>query len=39
VTRLKAAFRLQDADVFIQERGMRYPAENLIAEAASLKAA
>lgn len=28
VTRLKSAFGLIDADVFIQERGMRYPAEN-----------
>ena len=39
VARLKSAFGLVDADVFIQERGMRYPAENLIAETASLKAA
>ena len=29
VARLKSAFGLVDADVFIQERGMRYPAENL----------
>jgi S-adenosylmethionine decarboxylase len=29
VTRLKSAFGLVDADVFIQERGMRYPAANL----------
>lgn len=28
VTRLKQAFGLVDADVFIQERGMRYPAQN-----------
>ncbi len=36
VARLKSAFGLADADVFIQERGMRYPAENLNA---ALKAA
>jgi S-adenosylmethionine decarboxylase len=29
VARLKSAFGLLDADVFIQERGMRYPAVNL----------
>jgi S-adenosylmethionine decarboxylase len=29
VARLKSAFGLVDADVFIQERGMRYPAENV----------
>jgi S-adenosylmethionine decarboxylase len=29
VQRLKDAFGLIDADVFIQERGMRYPAENV----------
>jgi S-adenosylmethionine decarboxylase len=29
VKRLKSAFGLEDADVFIQERGMRYPADNL----------
>jgi S-adenosylmethionine decarboxylase len=29
VSRLKSAFGLTDADVFIQERGMRYPAEDL----------
>ncbi len=28
VSRLKNAFGLIDADVFIQERGMRYPAQN-----------
>lgn len=28
VSRLKSAFGLVDADVFIQVRGMRYPAEN-----------
>ena len=36
VARLKSTFGLVDADVFIQERGMRYPAENLNA---ALKAA
>ena len=29
VARLKSAFGLVDADVFIQERGMRYPADNV----------
>ena len=33
VARLKSAFGLVDADVFIQERGMRYPAENIHAQA------
>jgi S-adenosylmethionine decarboxylase len=35
VNRLKAAFGLEDADVFIQERGMRYPSANLEPRAAS----
>jgi S-adenosylmethionine decarboxylase len=26
---LKTSFALKDADVFVQERGMRYPVENL----------
>jgi S-adenosylmethionine decarboxylase len=26
---LKTSFALEDADVFVQERGMRYPVENL----------
>jgi S-adenosylmethionine decarboxylase len=29
VSRLKSAFGLNDADVFVQQRGLRYPAENL----------
>ena len=29
VARLKSAFGLVDADVFVQERGLRYPAANL----------
>ena len=29
VSRLKSAFGLVDADVFIQARGMRYPADNI----------
>ena len=28
---LKSSFALKDADVFVQERGMRYPAHNLLA--------
>jgi S-adenosylmethionine decarboxylase len=28
---LKTSFALKDADVFVQERGMRYPVENLAA--------
>ena len=28
---LKSSFALKDADVFVQERGMRYPAHNLMA--------
>ncbi len=29
IARLMAAFRLRDADVYVQERGLRYPAEDL----------
>ncbi len=29
INRLKSAFHLFDADVYVQDRGMRYPAENL----------
>ncbi|MGL4490632.1 MAG: S-adenosylmethionine decarboxylase [Rhizobiaceae bacterium] len=29
VARLKSAFGLKDADVFVQERGLRYPTNNL----------
>ncbi len=31
VALLKQAFRISDADVFIQDRGLRYPSENLVA--------
>ncbi len=30
IDRLRRAFRLGDADVHVQERGLRYPAENLV---------
>lgn len=30
IDRLLQAFRLADADVHVQERGLRYPAENLV---------
>jgi S-adenosylmethionine decarboxylase len=39
VDRLKSAFGLEDADVFIQERGMRYPAEDLERKTASIRRA
>ncbi|MCL4149219.1 UNVERIFIED_CONTAM: hypothetical protein GTU68_007579 [Idotea baltica] len=29
INRLKLAFCLTDADVYVQDRGMRYPSENL----------
>lgn len=29
INRLKSAFQLNDADVYVQDRGMRYPSENL----------
>jgi S-adenosylmethionine decarboxylase len=29
IERLKSAFRLVDADVYVQERGVRYPAEDI----------
>jgi S-adenosylmethionine decarboxylase len=29
VSRLKSAFELKDTDVFVQKRGLRYPADNL----------
>jgi S-adenosylmethionine decarboxylase len=32
IRRLKEAFRLTDAEVHVQERGLRYPAENLVPE-------
>jgi S-adenosylmethionine decarboxylase len=32
IRRLMEAFRLSDAEVHVQERGLRYPAENLAAE-------
>jgi S-adenosylmethionine decarboxylase len=36
IDRLMAAFRLTDAEVHVQERGLRYPAEDLVpAEAAA----
>lgn len=31
IDRLLRAFRLEDAEVHVQERGLRYPAENLAA--------
>lgn len=33
VNRLLRAFRLEDAEVHVQERGLRYPAENLAVQA------
>jgi S-adenosylmethionine decarboxylase len=39
VARLKSAFGLVDADVFIQERGMRYPADNLEPRSTSISKA
>jgi S-adenosylmethionine decarboxylase len=39
VSRLKSAFALTDADVFIQDRGMRYPAENVTQDVAPALAA
>lgn len=35
IARLMAAFRLRDADVYVQERGLRYPAEDLETGAAA----
>jgi S-adenosylmethionine decarboxylase len=32
IRRLMEAFRLTDAEVHVQERGLRYPAENLAPE-------
>ncbi len=32
IDRLKRAFQLVDADVYVQERGVRYPARDLLAE-------
>ncbi len=36
IDRLKGAFRLYDADVYVQDRGMRYPSQNRDAPAAVL---
>ena len=33
IDRLLRAFRLEDAEVHVQERGLRYPAENLALQA------
>lgn len=32
IERLKRAFHLVDADVYVQERGLRYPAQDMVAQ-------
>jgi S-adenosylmethionine decarboxylase len=36
IQRLTSAFGLEDADVFVQERGLRYPAEDVVFDARAI---